>query len=160
METADDRPVEGIVRCMAYRPTDGDPMVEIESCNLIPGRGIDTENRPAGQREVTLISARSWRDVCSELGQELPWHTRRANFLVEGIDLGSLVGAEITMGPVRIHIHGESKPCRVMDQQCPGLRHALKPDHRGGVFGQVLNGGRVRIGDSITLTNPARPADG
>ena len=58
-------------------------------------RGIDTENRPHGKREVTLLSAEAWAEVCRELGADLPWHKRRANFLVEGIDLAGTIGKTI-----------------------------------------------------------------
>jgi MOSC domain-containing protein YiiM len=37
-----------------------------------------------------------------------------------------------------------------MDEAAPGLQAALQPDWRGGVFAQVLEGGIVCIGDSVT----------
>jgi len=38
-----------------------------------------------------------------------------------------------------------------MDQQHAGLRQALVPDCRGGVYGQVLTGGTILVGDAVTL---------
>lgn len=42
-----------------------------------------------------------------------------------------------------------------MDEAAPGLRSALVPDWRGGVFAQVIEGGVVRLGDAVTWESPA-----
>jgi MOSC domain-containing protein YiiM len=36
-----------------------------------------------------------------------------------------------------------------MDEATPGLQAALRPNWRGGVFAQVLDGGIVRVGDPV-----------
>ena len=139
----------GILRAIAWRPTDSEPMQLVDECRVLAKRGLDTENRPHGKREVTLLSAEAWAEVCTELGAELPWHLRRANFLVEGIDLAGTIGKTLSLGEVRIHVHGETKPCGIMDEQHKGLRKALVPDGRGGVYGQVTTEGTVRVGDRV-----------
>lgn len=139
----------GLLKSIAYRPTDGDPMRETEQAIVIPGRGLDTENRKPGRREITLLSLEAWHRTCYELGVEIPWHTRRANLLIDGIDLASALGEVLRVGPVQIRIHGETRPCGIMDAQQPGLREALRPEVRGGVHGEVLAGGTIRVGDSV-----------
>lgn len=145
----------GVVRGIAHRPVDGAAMEEVAVCQVLPGRGIVTENRKPGKREITLISREAWRDTCRELGAELPWFTRRANLLIEGLDLAALVGKSIQIGDVRIFIHGETKPCGLMDQQHEGLRAVLVPAFRGGVHGQVCSAGTIRIGDSVQSSDGA-----
>ena len=147
--------MKATVAGIAHRPTDGEPLVEIEACTLVPGRGLDTENRKPGKREVTFLSAKSWADACHELGTDLPWYTRRANILVDHIDLAGAIGKTLGIGPVRVLLHGETKPCQLMDQQHAGLRQALVPEFRGGAFGQVLVGGTVRVGDEIIVFDGA-----
>ena len=142
---------DGIVKGIAYRPRSREPMTETAECSVAVGRGLTAEDRPAGQREVTLMSIESWRDVCRELQVDLPWHTRRANLLTEGSDLAETIGHTLSIGGVRIEIHGESKPCGLMDELHGGLRQALVPHARGGVYGQVLLGGIIRIGDGIMI---------
>jgi len=141
----------GTLKSIAFRPVDGQPMREVRESNLIAGRGLETENRKTGRREVTLLSAESWADTCRDLGVEIPWYSRRANLLIEGVDLGAALGLIIRIGPVQIRIHGETRPCDIMDQQEPGLREALKPNTRGGVHGEVLVGGPIRVGDPVSL---------
>ena len=126
-------------------------MAESASCLLVTGKGLDVETRGGGVRQVTLLSVEAWDDVCAELGAELPWHTRRANLFIGGIDLAATVGCVVTIGEARLRIHGESKPCNVMDQQHQGLRAALRPHGRGGVFAEVLTGGTIRIDDVVVI---------
>jgi MOSC domain-containing protein YiiM len=134
-------------------------MREAQQATVYPGRGIDSENRKSGRREVTLLSVEAWADTCRELGVNIPWYTRRANLLIEGIDLGAALGQVIKIGPVQIRIHGETRPCGIMDAQQQGLREALKPNLRGGVHGEVLTGGVFRVGDLVELLED-RQAEG
>jgi MOSC domain-containing protein YiiM len=151
--------VTGRLRGVAFRPTDGDPMTELQECHVVAGHGIDRENRKPGKREVTLLSSEAWADTCRDLGTDLPWHARRANFLIEGLDLGALLGRTISIGNVQVHIHGETKPCGIMDQTQDGLRLALVPECRGGVFGEVIIGGVVRVNDPIAVVDTAASPD-
>ena len=109
-------------------------------------------------RQVTIISADSWRDACRDLGIEVPWTKRRANLLIGGIDLRDTVGALISVGDVLLEIAEENPPCRVMDIQQQGLRNALKPDWRAGVSCRVLSGGKIKLGDTVQLRRPGLPA--
>ena len=142
----------GVLRSIAWRPANGVGMSEIEKCMVLAKRGLDLENRKHGKREVTLLSVQSWADVCQEIGKEIPWYIRRANFLIDGMDLASIIGKTLAIGSVRVHIYGETKPCFLMDEQCEGLRAALRSDCRGGVHGQVLNDGEIQIGDTVSIS--------
>ena len=77
---------------------------------------------------------------------------RRANLLVDGIDLPTDVGATIEVGSVKLRVTMEVDPCSRMDEQCPGLKRALTPDWRGGVACTVVQGGQVSIGDPVAVT--------
>jgi MOSC domain-containing protein YiiM len=102
-------------------------------------------------RQVTVISADSWRDACQDLGMEVPWTKRRANLVLGGIELRDTEGGLILIGDVLLEIAGENPPCRVMDIQQDGLREALKPDWRAGVSCRVLAGGKIKVGDAVRL---------
>jgi MOSC domain-containing protein YiiM len=108
-----------------------------------------------GNRQVTVISADAWRQVCGELGSEIPWTTRRANLLVDNLELPRQAGAEIRIGDVLLRVTGETDPCSRMEEQCAGLKAALQPDWRGGVCCRVLVGGDVAIGDVVSLAQSA-----
>jgi MOSC domain-containing protein YiiM len=126
----------GTLRAIAWRPVDGDIMTEVTHCEVLPGRGITTENRKPGKREITLISKERWQQACAELGVPVPWYARRANLLIEGLNLASAIGQTIVIGDkVRIRIHGETAPCGIMDATSR-LKKTLIPDFRGGVHGR------------------------
>ena len=143
--------LHGVLKCIAHRPTDGQPMMEAKQVNVLPGRGIDTENRKPGEREVTLVSTESWADACRDLGTIVPWFYRRANLLIDGIDLPATIGKTLKIGPVELLVHGETRPCGIMDQQFQGLKTALAPQVRGGVHAQVLVGGTLQVGDRVDV---------
>ncbi len=114
------------------------------------GVANDFRGKP-GKRQVTVISAEAWAAACEELGQEIPWTTRRANLLTEDIELPQCTGDVIEIAGVRLLVTMKVDPCSRMDEQFQGLRSALIPEWRGGVACTVLKGGPVRLGDSVSV---------
>jgi len=105
-----------------------------------------------GKRQVSLIEAGDWAAAMAELGHDLPWWVRRANLLVDGLDLPQTPGARVRIGgQVVIEITTECDPCSRMEEILPGLKAALTPDWRGGALGRVLSGGRIAIGDAVVV---------
>lgn len=148
----------GVLSGIARRDGKRAPMQSLDRAEISAETGValDWRGKP-GKRQVTVISADAWRDACAELGKKLPWTTRRANLLVEGIDLPETTDAVLQIGTVRLLVTGEVDPCSRMNEQCPGLTAALQPGWRGGVSCTVLAGGHVAVGDSVTL-QPAQSA--
>ncbi len=132
------------------------PMQTLEQADVSDQTGVaqDSRGKP-GERTVTVISASAWREVCAELGQDIPWTTRRANLLVDDIDLPRSAGPVTKVGKVRLKVMAEVAPCFRMDEQVTGLTTALKPDRRGGVGCTVLQGGSIAIGDLVTVIEAA-----
>jgi len=128
------------------------PMETLETAELREQTGVshDFRGKP-GKRQVTVLSAGVWKTVCEELGKDLVWTTRRANLLVEGIELPRGTGDIIEIGNVELLVMMETDPCSRMEEQCTGLKSALQPDWRGGVTCRILNGGLISIGDTVSL---------
>src|SRR5690606_27104930 len=74
---------------------------------------------------------------------------RRANILLRGVDLTRSRGRVLRIADCRLRIAGETRPCERMDEALPGLRAAMRPAWRGGVFAEVLDDGFVAIGDPV-----------
>lgn len=142
----------GTLAGIARREKKRAPMETLESAPISTVTGVaeDFRGKP-GKRQVTVISAAAWRKACGDLGRDVPWTARRANLLVEEIDLPNTVGAILHIGSVRLLVTGELDPCSRMDEQCQGLTKALMPDWRGGVSCTVLQGGAVALGDDVIL---------
>lgn len=143
---------EGRIAGIALRGTDKrGPLTEVAEATATTGGGIEPERKVSAARGITFLSKEQWAEVTAELGEAMPWHTRRANVLVEGLDLRPLVGKVIEVGPVRVRIDNETQPCGLMDELRPGLRAVLTPDLRGGIHGEVLQGGAFKVGDTVRV---------
>jgi len=141
----------GTLQGIAVREASRAPMKEQQQVEVTITDGIVQDYRGTGLRQVTLLDVRQWQEVLAELGLDLPWHTRRANLLIAGIDLPAAVGWRLQIGACRFAIGGETTPCQRMDELHPGLRQILSPQMRGGVWGKVLQGGTLRVGDSVQV---------
>ena len=126
----------------------GGPMDSVLFAEAVPGRGLAKNANQGGRRQVTIIDETRWKEACAELGVDVDPSARRANVMLRGIDLEKTHGRTLRIGPMLVHIFNETRPCEQMDDAQPGLREALKPHWRAGAFGEVLEGGVVRVGDS------------
>ncbi|MDH4044160.1 MAG: MOSC domain-containing protein [Gemmatimonadota bacterium] len=125
------------------------PMDSTARATLVAGEGIKGNADQGGKRQVTIISGEVFDALRDELGPALDPSMRRANLMVRGITLGTIRGRTLVVGSVRILVHGETRPCELMDENLPGLRAALGPDWRGGVYGEVLDDGEIGVGDAV-----------
>ena len=137
---------------ITVRPASGEPVVYRDEAAVSSEAGLDGDY--GGQnpdRQVTVISREAWEAACAELGTDIPWTTRRANLLVEGVDLEESTGKQITIGDVVLHVTGETHPCPKMDAAYQGLREILKPGWRAGATCRVAAAGSVRKGDPVSI---------
>jgi MOSC domain-containing protein YiiM len=125
------------------------PMDPVDSAMLMAGKGITGNANQDGRRQVTLIEQEIWDDLMQQLGGSLPPSTRRANLLVSGIGLARSRNRILRIGSCRIRILGETKPCERMEEAMQGLKEAMYKDWGGGAFGEVLDDGRITVGDPV-----------
>ncbi len=142
-------PEQGTLRGIAVRGASRAPMQERQEVEVTVEQGITEDSRGSGLRQVTFLSTEQWQETMKELDVDLPWHTRRANLLIDGIDLLDAVGEQIRIGDCLFTIYGETDPCQRMEELQPGLQQALMPDLRAGIWGKVVQGGTLRIGESV-----------
>lgn len=132
------------------------PMDETDALRLVEGAGVDGSADRGRARQVTIIEREVFDRVAEDLGVPVDPAVRRANVLVSGIRLAGRRHHVLHLGPCRIEIAGETRPCERMDEAVAGLRAALDAEWGGGAFGRVLEGGEVRVGDVARLSPPAR----
>ena len=143
--------MQGTVLALAQRPSKGGAMIVSDSLVLNPKDGVVGDHGKSKRRQVTILDTSSWEAVCSEVGVDLPWEVRRANILVQDIELQSLVDKTIRIGTAIAKVLGEVDPCHVMDEAHFGLKDAMKSEWRGGAYALILKEGTVKIDDKISL---------
>lgn len=125
--------------------------------SLEAGLAGDSKGAKFPKRQITVLGREAWAAATAEAGDPtLPWTARRANLLVEGVELPKGKGGVLRLGPVRLEVTGQTYPCVRMEEARTGLLRALAKDWRGGVTCRVLAGGCVRLGDPVEVLINAR----
>ena len=139
------------------KPGASQQMESHESIESITGKGLSgCVGGKSKTRQVTVLSLKAWNEAQKTIGQQLDPINRRANFLVDEIDLENTKGMILLVGDLKIEITGETKPCVQMEKLHEGLREALKSHWRGGVTGKVLNSCCVNLGDQVKVIDPGQ----
>ncbi len=126
-------------------------MQSIDSAHISVASGIlgDFRGSQLG-RQVTILSESAWQKACAEVDADLPWTTRRANLLVDGVEFDqSFVGKSVRIGDAELVVTEQTNPCSFMDAQHQGLTAALTPEWRGGICCNVVKPGDIKIGDRV-----------
>jgi len=125
-------------------------MDAVPTAELVAGEGVKGSADRRGKRQVTLIEREAWSAMMAELSADVPPAARRANVMLSGVRLADTRGRVLRLGSTRIRIAGETLPCERMEEACTGLRAVMRPDWRGGAFGEVITGGSISVNDIAT----------
>ncbi|MBI3677059.1 MAG: MOSC domain-containing protein [Proteobacteria bacterium] len=140
----------GIARVAELRA----PLEQLDRASVTTEGGIEGDVRGRKlNRQITVLFREGWEDACRDVGEALPWITRRANLYVEGMERPRQSGGRLAIGDVVLEVMLETEPCMLMERAHAGLKAALAPDWRGGVCCRVVGGGTIRIGDAATLSS-------
>jgi MOSC domain-containing protein YiiM len=124
-------------------------MDPVRSALLEPGLGLDGNADRGGRRQVTIISRERWAELMRDLGADLPPSARRANLLLSGVDLEASRGRILRVGPARLLINGETRPCERMEEAHAGLQALMRERWGGGAYAEVLDGGEIHVGHPV-----------
>ena len=126
------------------KETPSDP---VQEATAISGMGLEGDRscRADNVRQVLLMD----KETLDEL--DLKPGIIKENITTTGIDLSQAkVGQVVFIGDqVTMEVVGECEPCGKMDAIRPGLQERL--NHRRGMLTTVINGGPIKVGDSIRI---------
>jgi MOSC domain-containing protein YiiM len=136
------------------------PMLPLREAEIIAGQGISGDryacklgyysHDPKPGRHLTLIEAEVLEDISRQLGTRFSPHDSRRNMTTRGLRLNPLVGKKLCLGTVLLEVIRLCDPCAYM-QELVG-QPVLKPlVDRGGIRCDVITGGIIRVGDTITV---------
>ena len=130
------------------------PMDPTGAADVRRGAGLVGNADQGGWRQITIIAVADWDRIVEALGAAVDPGIRRANLLVSGIALAHTRDRVLQVGDCRLRVRGETRPCDRMDAAEPGLRAALDAEWRGGVFAEVVDDGRIAVGDPVAWGEP------
>ena len=139
----------GVLEAIWLKRARGGPMDPVDEAVAVEARGLDGGVDFDSHRQVTLIEREVFDRLKAEINSSVEPVMRRANLLVSGIRLEDTRDRTLAVGDLRIHIHGETRPCGQMDAACEGLMDALDPHWGGGAPGSVVNDATIAVGDEV-----------
>lgn len=148
-------PSAGRVEWIGVRSRRGQPVDALEEVEAIRDHGLAEDHasgRAGGRRQVTLMQSEHL-SVIETLAERAPRpDLLRRNLLVSGINLRALVGRRFRVGAAVLEGTGDCPPCNAMEAALGfGGRNAMTG--MGGVTARVLEGGLIRLGDSVEPYN-------
>lgn len=141
----------GRVQWIGVRPARKAPMQVLESAVFDPENGLklDRYGGRYGQRQVTLIEAEGLAAIAAYLGLDnLDPALLRRNIVTAGINLLTLKGARLRLGPVILQVTGECQPCSRMEEIL-GIGGYNAVRGHGGLTARVIQGGTARVEDVV-----------
>jgi MOSC domain-containing protein YiiM len=145
----------GTVESIHITSAEGGPLSRVQAADVVAGRGIvgdryafDGGRSPLPGESLTLIEAEAIEAVLDEHGIDMRDGRSRRQVTTRGIALNDLVGKEFRVGELRCVGVELCEPCKGLERMTEkGVIKALV--HRGGLRADVLEGGRIAVGDPV-----------
>ena len=154
-----DAGASGVVRGLATAPEGGAPPELRESVEVRPG-GVEGDRYHRGDGHfqldgcaVTLVAAEALETIRRETGIDVSDGRHRRNVVVEGFgpSTDDLLEATVAVGEARLRPTRRRPPCARVEELAgeDGLASAMR--NRGGLCCDVVEPGRVAVGDAVSV---------
>ena len=143
----------GAVERIFVAPVKGAPMKSLEVADALAGQGLEGDRKVAAGREpaaqLTLIEAEAIEAFRGAVGYEMRYDQPRRNVVTRGVRLNDLLGKRFRVGEAVCKGLELCEPCGKFQRLThPEVRRFFKG--KGGLRAEILEGGLVRPGDSIS----------
>ena len=128
---------------------------DVEFVEVLPGKGVINDRHFADhndeRKKNTIIESESINFYNKKKKTKIPYLNFRRNMVTKGIRLNSLVGKELTIGPVKLIGNNLCRPC-VHLEKLLGYNDIIKEFLlKGGLRCEIISGGKIFIGDNINF---------
>lgn len=124
------------------------PVISVEAVDVIAGEGVVGDRKFGSRRHVTVVSTDELDRASARLGNPIPPGSTRRQITITGVELPRTRGATLELGEVVIRVIGDCSPCNKMEESVgTGARAALVG--LAGVTAEVVEGGRLKVGDEV-----------
>ena len=143
--------IAGRIRAISISSQKGMPKHNVPEAEVRADFGVVGDaHAGSGLRQVSLLDMASLEELRHK-GADISPGDFAENFTVEGIDLSALrVGQRLQIGgSAELEVTQLGKRCHGRCRIFEMLGDCIMP--RQGVFARVVTGGRIQVGDTITL---------
>jgi len=150
--------MSGVIEGIFVTGAGGAPMQAVEQVEAVEGAGLrgDRYAKRSGywsgvdECEVTLIEGEDLDEIVSA-GLRVTNGEHRRNLVTRGVQLEELYGRRFKVGETVLEFDRPRPPCTYIQGLTgqPGMTKAL--GRRGGICARVVQGGVIKVSDSITL---------
>ncbi|WP_266081110.1 MOSC domain-containing protein [Haladaptatus caseinilyticus] len=140
-----------------------EPMQSVMEVQAVANKGLQHDRyfngtgyySPYDVCQVTVIAGEAIDEINQKFELDLTAGEHRRNIVTEGIDVHDLLKHRFRIGGVVLEGTRPRPPCAHVEQinEQDGVARALKKG-RGGICADVIESGRISVGDSITNIEP------
>ncbi len=154
--------MQGIVEEIYITERGTAPMRAVVAVTAVEGGGLEGDRYHLGtgywtgydQCPVTMIAGEDIEEIAANTGISITSGEHRRNIVTRGLALLDLAGKRFRVGDALFAYQQPRPPCRYIQSITePGMTKALGRG-RGGICVTVVQGGRIRVGDVISVTPP------
>jgi MOSC domain-containing protein YiiM len=135
-------------------PSRGAPMESRLTVTAVANIGLEGDryaiptNRRGPDYQLTLIEIENIEAFARAVSRPFTPDMPRRNVVTQGVALNDLCGKKFRVGDVVLEGVELCEPCALFAQRAGRevLRHFL---HRGGLRTRILEGGEIRVGDTV-----------
>jgi MOSC domain-containing protein YiiM len=155
----------GAVLSIHIAPAGSAPVVSLGEIQTIAGKGLEGDRyyletgtyskTPGSGREVTLIEIEAIEALRREYEIDIDAAQARRNIVTRGVGLNHLIDREFAVGEAVLRGTRLCEPCAHLERlTVKGVMRGLIL--RGGLRADIVRGGVIRVGDTISVTTEAR----
>ncbi len=138
---------QGTISALHIARVKGTPSDPVTEATAISAQGLEGDRScsPDNTRQVLFMDQETLDHLELKPGQI------KENITTSGLDLSQAQGGQVVFigDAVTMELVGDCQPCGQMDAIRAGLRQEL--DGRRGVLAMVINGGSIKVGDSVRI---------
>ena len=133
--------------------TKGGRIKKVSVVDAFKGKGIlnDRKFRENNDKEsqITLIEIENIKHFNNISKTNVPSVDFRRNIVTENIRLNELVDKEFFIGNVKLKGHDLCRPCKYLQEKLKQNNFIKEFLHKGGLRCEILNDGKINVGDVI-----------
>ena len=130
-------------------------IIEVTKINLVAGKGIVGDrhfkdfNDPYNQ--LSIIESENIDEYNFKNKLNIPLLKFRRNIVTKGIKLNDLLQKRIKIGSVKLEVLDLCRPCRHLSEKLDRNDIIKEFLRKGGVRCQIINDGKISLGDQIKI---------